>query len=436
MRVLKHNLFRQFISIGLIIFGIVFVSLGIVLPKVLVPIYEKNIYNYLKQPLDFIDTDIGTSEIMSDIAYIFVTSKQTLIVSDNFSKVIEMKPTQILTEIDSPFGKINYNNKVYYYYSSGSDYISKIAITNDAYISQIKEDVLFVIFPILFVTLLLILALIIMWTRRLVIKIYYLKEKISNIDSDKYDELYVREHFMDDELNALSKVIDDMHVSLKMQEEYKNQTYQSISHDLKTPITVMKSYIEAIEDGITDLPTGGAVIKDQIYKLENKVHSLLYLNKISYLKDHIDYTDSEVDVSPIIESSLEKFRYQKPQIEWEVKIKENPMFTGTFDLWEAIVDNLLNNFIRYADKKIRIVVKKDTIIFYNDGPNIESNLLKDLFNPYKKGIHGKFGLGLSIIEKSLCLMGYSIFAKNERKGVTFTIVKSDICKTNTTKEKQ
>lgn len=275
-----------------------------------------------------------------------------------------------------------------------------------------------------------------MWTRRLVIKIYYLKEKISNIDSDKYDELYVREHFMDDELNALSKVIDDMHVSLKMQEEYKNQTYQSISHDLKTPITVMKSYIEAIEDGITDLPTGGAVIKDQIYKLENKVHSLLYLNKISYLKDHIDYTDSEVDVSPIIESSLEKFRYQKPQIEWEVKIKENPMFTGTFDLWEAIVDNLLNNFIRYADKKIRIVVKKDTIIFYNDGPNIESNLLKDLFNPYKKGIHGKFGLGLSIIEKSLCLMGYSIFAKNERKGVTFTIVKSDICKTNTTKEKQ
>lgn len=435
MRVLKHNLFRQFISIGLIIFGIVFISLGVVLPKVLLPIYEKNIYNYLKQPLDFIDTDIGTSEIISDIAYIFVTSKQTIIVSDNFSKVIEIKPTQILTEINSPFGKFTYNNKVYYYYSSGGEYISKIAITNDAYISQIKEDVLFVIFPILFVTLLLILTLIIVWTRRLVVKIYYLKDKISNIDSDKYDELYVKEHLMDDELNALSKVIDDMHVTLKMQEEYKNQTYQTISHDLKTPITVMKSYIEAIEDGITDLKTGGSVIKEQIYKLENKVHSLLYLNKISYLKDHIDYTNSEIDVSIIIDSALEKFRYQKPDINWEVKIGEAPIFTGTFDLWEAIVDNLLNNFIRYADKKIRIVVKKDTILFYNDGPNIEENLLNDLFNPYKKGIHGKFGLGLSIIEKSLCLMGYSIFIKNERKGVTFKIIKSDVCKSNMTKEK-
>lgn len=428
---LKHNLSKQFIYIAIIIFGIVFISLGVVLPKVLLPIYEKNIYNYLKQPLEFIDTDLESNEIMSDIAYIFITSKQAVIISDNFDRVVKDDPTQVLNEIKEikePYGKLNINNKTYYYYSSGGEYISKIAVTNDSYINDIKKDVIFVIFPILLVTMLLILALIIVWTRRLVLKIYYLREKIVNIDSDNYDEIYVKEHLLDDELNALSKAVDDMHVTLKMQEEYKNQMYQSISHDFKTPITVMKSYIEAIEDGVADLKSGGPVIKDQLSKLESKVHSLLYLNKISYLKDHIDYKNSEINLSEIINSALDKFKYQKPDIEWEVKMIDKPLFNGTFDLWEAIVDNLLNNFIRYADKKIRIVVKKETIIFYNDGPHIEDSLINDLFNPYKKGIHGKFGLGLSIVEKSLCLMGYTIFIKNERKGVTFTISKSDVCK--------
>ena len=90
-------------------------------------------------------------------------------------------------------------------------------------------------------------------------------------------------------------------------------------------------------------------------------------------------------------------------------------------MWEAIVDNMLHNFIRYAKKEIKISIKNNKITFYNDGPTIDENIVSDLFTPYKKGIKGQFGLGLSIIKKSLYLIGYDIVVNNEKKGVKFTI---------------
>ena len=72
-----------------------------------------------------------------------------------------------------------------------------------------------------------------------------------------------------------------MKISLKEQDEYKNQMYQNISHDFKTPLTVIKSYIEAIDDGIENQEKGLEIINEQINKLEIKVHSLLYLNKLN-----------------------------------------------------------------------------------------------------------------------------------------------------------
>ena len=58
-----------------------------------------------------------------------------------------------------------------------------------------------------------------------------------------------------------------MHVYLKEQEEYKNQMYQNISHDFKTPITVMKSYIEACEDGVQTEEEALKVVSEQLNKL-------------------------------------------------------------------------------------------------------------------------------------------------------------------------
>ena len=93
-------------------------------------------------------------------------------------------------------------------------------------------------------------------------------------------------------------------------------------------------------------------------------------------------------------------------------------------MWEAIIDNILNNFVRYADKMINVTIKNDKIIFFNDGPNIDEKIVNDIFTPYKKGIKGQFGLGLSIVKKTVALVGYEVSVKNAKKGVNFIIKKA------------
>jgi len=405
---------------GILIVGIIFFSLGILLPKVLLPVYERNIYTYLKQPLELIKPEIEDDIINTDVAYLYITAENKIVTSENLEDVIKATPKQILKNITENYGKFNYLGKTYYYNTSNNNYVTKVALTNNNYINEIREDILYTIFPILLITLLLITALIILWSRRLILKIEHLKEKVDNLDNDNYVDHY--EYNTEDELQALSKAIDTMRVTLKEQDEYKNQMYQNISHDFKTPLTVIKSYIEAIEDGVEDREKGSQVIKEQVEKLEIKVHSLLYLNKLNYFKDMDDYKSDTINIVEILTSSVEKFKMTRPELRWEVNITDKKtVFRGSENMWEAIVDNILSNFMRYAENEIKITVHNHQIIFYNDGPNIDKTVLKDIFSPYRKGIKGQFGLGLSIVRKTVSLLGYDVKVRNEKTGISFII---------------
>ena len=412
---IKTTLYRQLISIAIIICGIIFISLGLLLPKLLLPIYEKNIYQYLKQPLELVENANQTE--LDDIAYIYVINNE-IVVSDNLKKIIDIDAKQILDKIDNGYGKFTYLGKTYYYYNIKTQYIDKTAITNNNYLMEIRGDVITTLFPIIIGTLLIAVGIVILWANQLVKKIYHLKEKVDNLDNDEYVDK--KQYTFDDELTSLSNSIDDMKATLKKQEEYKNQMYQNISHDFKTPLTVIKSHIEAIEDGIMDAQTGSNIIKEQLNKLEIKVHSLLYLNKLVYLKD-LEKSNEKINIKPIIENSITKFKIQRADVDFVFISSGRMIFNGTHDMWEAIIDNLLNNFTRYAIKEIKITVKNNKIIFYNDGPHIDTDILNNIFTPYKKGIKGQFGLGLSIVKKTLNLLGYEINVINEKKGVSFII---------------
>lgn len=422
MKPLKNNLMKQLVTIGIIIVLIIALSLIILLPRLLLPIYEKNIYEYLKKPLELIDIDINSNDNVtsSDVAYIYIKSNGDIVTSSNYSNIINASYDIVIEKMDKEYGKFYFQGKTYYYYTMSVNGDYRVSISTSNYVLEIRKDILFTIYPIIFITLLVISALLVFWASNLALKIEHLKEKIDNLDNDDYVDNY--DYLVDDELKVLSEAIDNMKLHLKKEEEYKNQMYQNISHDFKTPLTVIKSYIEAVDDGVENTETAAKVIKEQINKLEIKVHSLLYLNKLNYIKDFNEYKNSQVDLSQILSSCVEKFKIQRPDIEFKICIMDKKtIFNGTFDMWETIIDNLLNNFMRYASKQIKITVKNGKINFYNDGPNINEDVLDDIFTPYTKGIKGQFGLGLSIVKKTITLLGYEIIVKNDKKGVNFMI---------------
>ncbi|MBR2840949.1 MAG: HAMP domain-containing histidine kinase [Bacilli bacterium] len=416
---LKHNLYRQIVAIVLIMFAIIHTNVAVIIPSILTPVYEKTIYSYLANPLDLVKDDINSSDITSGIAYIYIRDTNTY-PSNNLREIIDVDIEQILEKIKDNNGKFTLGKKTYYYNTKKESNGKIIAITDDRYIRNMHSDLLSTLFPIIMTTLLLILSVVAWWSRSLAEKIATLKEKVDNLDNDNYT---CKKTFkVDDELKVLSDAIDDMKKTLQLQEEYKNQMYQNISHDFKTPLTVMKSYIEAIEDGVEDEKKGLKIIKEEINKLELKVHSLLYLNKLSFIKDMDGYKSDIIDLKPLLTKTVEKFKVTRPDIKWKLDILDkNAKYKGSTDMWEAIIDNILSNFIRYADKEIKVTVLFHKITFYNDGPNIDDTILNDVFTPYKKGIKGKFGLGLSIVKQTLNLLGYTIKVKNERKGISFII---------------
>ena len=415
----KPNLTEQLLFICIVIIVIIVISLGIILPRTLLPIYEDNLYNYLRESLNILDNP-DNNKINSEVAYIYVNGENTFI-SNNLNKVVGEDTTKIiLSKIDNNEGKFIYNKKVYYYSMITSNNMKKIAITGSSYINDMRISIFKIILLVVGITFIIVSLLILIWSNNLVNRIKKLKEKIDNLNNDNYNHKIKYDY--DDELSTLEVAMEKMRIYLKEEEEYKNQMYQNISHDFKTPITVMKSYIEAFEDGVITDKEAVKVSKEQLSKLEGKVHSLLYLNKLNYFKDKKDIIKERCDVSKVVFDSVDKFSLVRNDVKFTLDIDEkNTIFKGSSEMWEAIIDNILNNFIRYANKEIKITIKNNKIILFNDGPNIDKDVLNNIFSPFEKGVNGVFGLGLSIVKKTLTFLNYDINIQNTKNGVKFII---------------
>jgi len=421
MNYIGSRLSRQLLSLIVIVFGVIFIFLGVLLPKMILPVAERNVYNYLRQPLSFVESDIDKLLNESEIGYLYMIDNR-IVASENLYDVVDTKNVdELIKKITETYGKFQYKNRSYYYYTVREGQITKVAIMDNTYINQIKQDVLGTILPVVLLTFAIVSLILIVWSSIIVRKIEKLKIKIDHIDDDNFNHKV--DIHIDDEIKSLAYAIEDMRISLKNQEEYRNQMYQNISHDFKTPLTVIKSYIEAVHDGVEDSASSLKIIEEQTNKLEQKVHSLLYLNKLDYLKDSKNIEIKEVNIREIVESSVQKFKFQRKEITFRTNVEKNVKFHGTEELWETILDNLLGNFMRYAEKEIKITIRNNKITLYNDGPNIDPSFLDGIFTPFRKGIKGEFGLGLSIVKKTVNLIGYDIMIKNHKKGVSFIIQK-------------
>lgn len=419
MKYIENKLGRQLLLILVIVFDIILITVAFLLPRIVEPIYETGIYNSLKGPIDLIGVGIERVNINKDVAYVYANSEK-IYVSNNYINIVKIDKKELIKHIDKEFGNFKHNGKLYYYYSIHTGDELRVAVANETYLLKFRNEMMISIITIFLLSFALIALIIFVWSSIVVRKITKLKTKIDNIDNDNFNHNI--NYKSDDEIKVLATSIEDMRLSLKAQEEYKNNMYQNISHDFKTPLTVIKSYVEAVEDGVEDKDKALSVIKEQTDKLEKKVYSLLYLNKLEYLKEKKQDTYSEIDISEVINNSIEKFKHQRKDVKITANIDKSK-FIGTYDLWETIVDNILNNFIRYANKEIKITVKNSRIVLYNDGPSIDEELKDNIFNPFKKGIKGQFGLGLSIVKKTLALLNYDISIENNKKGVSFIIKK-------------
>ena len=411
---MKIDLKKQFIILVILYLFILYTLLKIFIPNSILSQTEESLYNRLILSITLINKNKISNIDNSEIAYIYIND-EIVYTSINFSKITKEDANKILEYIKQPKGNFTISSKKYYYVKI-DDIIS---ITDDKYIKQvIKNTIKSIKLPIM-LSILIVSIPAIIWITIIVLKILKLKEKSDNIDNNRYNHKF--DFYIDDELKKLNHSLENMRESFMKNEEYKNELYQNISHDFKTPLSIIKSYTEAREDNMCTYEEYMKVIKEQSIDLERRLRSLLYLNKLDYLSNY-NREIKEVDISKLVKEEIKKFKY----LNREISIKystDNSKIYGNYELLEGVFDNILTNSYRYANKIISITIKNGKIIIYNDGEHIKEDIIDYMFTPFRKGIKGDFGLGLSIVKKSLKLINYNIYAVNEKVGVSFIISK-------------
>lgn len=304
-------------------------------------------------------------------------------------------------------------------------YYQNVFLISKTYSGQIDEYRDKLVNSVIYITVIVVgffFIILMMWVITLIHPLNQIRNYIEKVKQGKDADLRVNRK---DEIGELADALISMRDELLKQERTKEEMIHNISHDLKTPIATIKSYGESIKDGIYPYDTlekSVDVIIENADRLENKVHSLLFMNRVEYLISQ-DCEGISSDMKEIVEKVVQANKMIKPGIEFVAELEE-VWFDGLAEPWRVAVENIVENALRYATSKIEIHLNaEDGLTIANDGPCMDEERIKVLFKPYEKGQGGKFGLGLSIVAKVVAANRYEVVGENTLEGVIFRIYK-------------
>lgn len=250
-----------------------------------------------------------------------------------------------------------------------------------------------------------------------------------------------------DELGHLCNEFEDMRKRLKMNAEEKVQydkqskeLISNISHDLKTPITAIKGYVEGIMDGVADTPEKMDKYIRTIYNKANDMDRLI--NELTFYAQidthRIPYDFSPLPVKDFFNDCAEElsldtvgknvdFRYFN-YVEDGSKIIADP------EQLRRVINNIVSNSIKYMDKKrgiinlrVRDVGDFIQVEIEDNGKGIAAKDLSNIFDRFyrtdasRNSSKGGSGIGLSIVKKIIEEHGGNIWATS-KDGVGTTMI--------------
>lgn len=314
------------------------------------------------------------------------------------------------------------NMKNLYRVSKIDENRSIISLMPANYVSDYRNLIFRLVLTVVLIALFVMLGIFLLWIGSIINPLNNMVQYLTS-DQKRKRKIKIDTHRAD-EIGDVAKSIVSMEKELSFQEKQKMEMIHNISHDLKTPITTIKSYSESIKDGIYPYQTlekSLDVIIDNANRLERKAHSLLLLNHIEAINE------METDLRPfgmkeVVNKVLLSLKVVRPEIELQANLKQ-ALFIGEQENWRICIENLLDNAIRYAHSKVVITLNDHSITVFNDGEQMSNDRIERLFRPYEKGTDGQFGLGLSIVYRLSEKMGYKTSGYNVKDGVEFKIEK-------------
>lgn len=266
--------------------------------------------------------------------------------------------------------------------------------------------------PVLFITIGIGVTATIYYQKKLKIPIAQLQNGVEKIQEDNLD--FHVEYNEDDELGELCCSMEKMRSELWQKQkalweslEQRKLLNASVAHDIRTPITVLKGYLDYLEKMIPQDKLTEDMLLDTVSSMQGAVNRLEQY--VDCVRDVEKIENIEIEKRPEnVKRLLDEMRSNVQQLETnkEILISSNIMTMDEVRLDKSVLfrifENLLQNALRYAKKQVRINIsqKKDFLILTveDDGNGFAGKDLEKaatvFYSSDKEGQH--FGIGLSI----------------------------------------
>lgn len=234
-----------------------------------------------------------------------------------------------------------------------------------------------------------------------------------------------------DELGELARDFNQMAKTLELYEQLRQQWISDIAHELRTPLSILRGEIEALQDGLRQAtPERLASLHTEVVHMSKIVQNLHDLSLAESAAIH--FKKEPVNLVAAVRASLQKFkgRFAEQGIALvdELGSAETTAIWGDRDRLLQVFSNLMENSLRYTDSPGSLTVRQlctasEVLLQFSDTvPGVPKESLPRLFDRLyrvdksRSRAHGGSGLGLSICKTIIEAHGGTIKAQQARDG--------------------
>ena len=254
---------------------------------------------------------------------------------------------------------------------------------------------------------------------------------------------------IDDEMGRVMQAFEKMRIRLRDNAEEKlksdresKELISNISHDLKTPITAIKGYVEGIRDGVADTPEKMEKYIGTIYNKANEMDTLI--NELTFYSkidtNRIPYTFNKINVKEYFDDCFEdigmEMSQQQISLSYDNKVAPDVMVIADAEQIKRVINNIVGNSVKYMDKPNKSIAIRVTDVgdfvqveIEDNGRGIAAKDLPYIFDRFyrtdtsRNSSKGGSGIGLSIVHKVMEDHGGKVWATSrEGEGTTMYFV--------------
>jgi signal transduction histidine kinase len=233
------------------------------------------------------------------------------------------------------------------------------------------------------------------------------------------------------EIATLATAFNDLAAQLQKAQEAERNFLLSVSHELKTPLTAIRGYAEAVEDGAVDPRVAAATVASEARRLERLVRDLLDLARMH--RTDFSVHPTEIDLAEVVDDAVRRYEQQAESfgVELQAVVAGPAPAIADADRVLQVVSNLVENALRLTPPggEVRVITAPGLLRVEDTGPGLEPEERDRAFERFY--LHERYGrerpvgtgLGLAIVKELTEAMGGSVDVVSEPGRLTaFTIM--------------